>query len=911
MSSFTFDVFISYSHADAAWVKDWLLPRLESAGLRVCIDFRDFEIGAPSIVNMERAVQQSAKTLLVISPNWVKSEWAKFESLLLQTQDPAGKDRRLLLLMLEKCTMPARLGIFTYADFTIEANWETELKRLINSIRELPQQSDQQHLQPNLVHPYPLQANFTGRVKERNELTAWLADNSQPICALIAMGGMGKSALAWYWLKNDLLSTAQPPAAFKDTGVMWWSFYEGESSFAKFIDHALKYVTGKPIDMDSLPAPYDRAQELRSQLQHKRVLFILDGFERQLREYASLDAAYKQDATTETSREARACVDPLAARWLREITSGTTQAKVLLTTRLIASDLEDRAGYALAGVLKRALKELPREDAITFMKAQGVTTGTSAEIGNECEKYGYHPLSLRLLSGLIAHDAQMPGDIAAAARHDVHGDLIQRQHHILEQSYNALEKRERRLISCIAAFRSPMDYQALTIFNTFGHKAKFEVVLKDLLARGLLQHDTAKRRYDLHPIVRHYCYERLPDKKSVHTRLRDYFSKISVPDENKVKSIEDLAPLIELYHHTLHAGRYDEASELYRDRLNDLLFYRFGVYQIKIELLRALFPEGEDRLPKLNDESAQGWVMNSLAISYKVSGQPRRAIRILHVAIPIVEKLNEQGNIISGLVNIAYQHMLLGELVSTERNLRLAIKMSCETKAENGEVTGRQAFGHFLAFRGAFNEAESELKIAQGIINKFGPRGAGYGSIDHSYSALRALLMGDARQAVEEARQAHKLADEYAKAHFPIERLYILAGWLLGAAFVFEATDLNIAATYLTDALLRCRRINLVESEPDILLAWARWYRAKGDRQEAQSQAEEALAIAERCEFRLKQAEIHNFMARLAMDVGKREEAREHARIARERAWCDGPPHCYKPALDEADAMLKELGAEG
>ena len=34
---------------------------------------------------------------------------------------------------------------------------------------------------------------------------------------------------------------------------------------------------------------------------------------------------------------------------------------------------------------------------------------------------------------------------------------------------------------------------------------------------------------------------------------------------------------------------------------------------------------------------------------------------------------------------------------------------------------------------------------------------------------------------------------------------------------------------------------------------------------------------------------------------------REEAEVARERALCDGPPHCYKPALDEADRLLAQL----
>lgn len=60
---YTYDVFISYSHKDSQWVKNWLLPRLEDVGLDVIIDFRDFEIGVPSIVNMENAVQKSRHVL--------------------------------------------------------------------------------------------------------------------------------------------------------------------------------------------------------------------------------------------------------------------------------------------------------------------------------------------------------------------------------------------------------------------------------------------------------------------------------------------------------------------------------------------------------------------------------------------------------------------------------------------------------------------------------------------------------------------------------------------------------------------------------------------------------------------------------------------------------------------------------
>ena len=50
---YRYDVFISYSHADEAWIEKTLLPRLEGAGLKVCIDYRDF------LARQARAVQHA------------------------------------------------------------------------------------------------------------------------------------------------------------------------------------------------------------------------------------------------------------------------------------------------------------------------------------------------------------------------------------------------------------------------------------------------------------------------------------------------------------------------------------------------------------------------------------------------------------------------------------------------------------------------------------------------------------------------------------------------------------------------------------------------------------------------------------------------------------------------------------
>jgi tetratricopeptide (TPR) repeat protein len=492
------------------------------------------------------------------------------------------------------------------------------------------------------------------------------------------------------------------------------------------------------------------------------------------------------------------------------------------------------------------------------------------------------------------------------------------QQKILGVAYNALDKRKRTLLSRIAAFRSPMTYEALSVLNPYTKDKQLDAALQELIDRGLVFFDRERERYDLHPVVRRYAYDRLADKEGVHGRLRDYFAAVPAPEEDKVQSVDDLAPVIELYHHTVRAGRYDEACDLLYERLRDPLFFCFGAYQTYIELLRALFPDGEGCPPRLQNVSAQGWTLNALAGSYALSGQPRNAVRILQAGLVVAEKLGEEGNVARGLVNLAGQRIVLGELAAAEANLRQAIDLCREAGDESYEAVGHQELGRLLAFRAVFTESEEQLATAQGVFDRMEARGTNFVSVVRAYRAERALLMGDAGAALAAARRARELADEVARTQFPFERDIIRAEWLLGAALVAlacdkrgrEAKNLADAETHLTEALTRCRRINLVDHEPDILLAWARWHRAKGNAQQARAHAQEALAIAVRCEYRLAQADAHNLLARLALDAGDQPATRQHAEIARERALCDGSPHCYQPALDEAERLLKAAPAQ-
>ena len=108
--NYRFNIFISYSHENRKWVQETLLPLLEQAGLSVCIDYRDFEIGRPSIVNMEWAVENSRHTLIVLTPNWIESQWTDFRKLARCNLGPGWADESAPPLMLRPCEPPPRIA---------------------------------------------------------------------------------------------------------------------------------------------------------------------------------------------------------------------------------------------------------------------------------------------------------------------------------------------------------------------------------------------------------------------------------------------------------------------------------------------------------------------------------------------------------------------------------------------------------------------------------------------------------------------------------------------------------------------------------------------------------------------------------------------------------------------------------
>jgi tetratricopeptide (TPR) repeat protein len=759
-----------------------------------------------------------------------------------------------------------------------------------------------------IPHPYPMPPNFTGRVKELEMLDHWLEDSSDRLFILRALGGFGKSALSWYWLTQRVDESEWPK-------LVWWSFYEGDAHFENFVKSTLEYLERK-IPEGQRAQVYELVNALRS----RKTLLILDGFERTLRAYGRMNAAYQGDEMDSLSEEGanrdnrsdRDCININAEIFLKNIClQPGMKSKILMSTRLAPRAIEQR-GEFIQGCREVELKEMHKNDAITFFRKEGISHASDYEIENVCKTYGYHPLCLRLLAGRIMKDFGNPGDISIAQKLRIDGDLKQHQHHILEVAFDGLLSPEQKLISTIACFRFMIDFETLAALTE--NRVALERNLYDLIERGLLQFDRRNKRFDMHPIVRRYVYERLTSqaRDAEHTRLSDFFAAVETP--TNVRTVDDLRPIIELFHHTVSRQQYTSAIKLYRDQLAQLLYDRFSEYEREIELLSTMFLNGNINNPHIQSQEIVIWVLNALGTSYSRSGQSQ-------LAIPALEKANEMDRMrpdkegyAIGLGNLAQDQMLVGSLKKAYSALKQKIEICKSSYAyQDQNAIAHRELGRLWIYLGNWYEAQIELSLSLSYFRKTGSL-AGQLSTQLCF-ALRSLLMIRGSYTNDEKAfnidsvtlAISDLINLKAKISFLAEHDVVWIHWLLGTSLGIDGRFVE-SEKYLSLSLARCRIINLVEIEANILLELARIHYKQQNYNEAKSLAVNALTITERCGYALQGADVNLFLAQSTLEQERnRVQAKEYARTALKLATCDGPPYFYRVAYEEAEKMLERL----
>jgi toll-like receptor 13 len=99
---YVYDGFVVYCDEDKKWVHEKLVPVLEEEyGHKLCIHYRDFQVGKLIVDNIVENMKESRKVILVMSNAFARSEWCQFEVLLARDRFLKNGSDTLVTVLLE------------------------------------------------------------------------------------------------------------------------------------------------------------------------------------------------------------------------------------------------------------------------------------------------------------------------------------------------------------------------------------------------------------------------------------------------------------------------------------------------------------------------------------------------------------------------------------------------------------------------------------------------------------------------------------------------------------------------------------------------------------------------------------------------------------------------------------------
>jgi hypothetical protein len=213
--AWTYDLFISYTEADRAWVEGYLVDAIEQAQVR-CTYESAFTLGVPSILEFQHAIQQSQYTLLVVSKAYLADDLSQFTDILAQSYgEQIGAWPIIPLILQEGLQLPPRLKMLEGLKARNPQEWDAAIKRLCDLFkRPLPSLATK----PDCPYPGMMtfreddEGRFFGRDREIEELLGRL--HLHPFLTVIGSSGSGKSSLVFAGLipklkRSGLFGTGQ------------------------------------------------------------------------------------------------------------------------------------------------------------------------------------------------------------------------------------------------------------------------------------------------------------------------------------------------------------------------------------------------------------------------------------------------------------------------------------------------------------------------------------------------------------------------------------------------------------------------------------------------------------------------------------------------------------------------------
>ena len=111
-TDFKYDVFVSYAEDDIGFIRKMVSELEGERGVRLCIHHRDFVPGYNIAENIITAINKSKKTIIILSPNFIKSSWCMYELHIAKMEEIYSRDKEnVLFLVCYEAVPPERIPL--------------------------------------------------------------------------------------------------------------------------------------------------------------------------------------------------------------------------------------------------------------------------------------------------------------------------------------------------------------------------------------------------------------------------------------------------------------------------------------------------------------------------------------------------------------------------------------------------------------------------------------------------------------------------------------------------------------------------------------------------------------------------------------------------------------------------------
>ena len=831
---------------------------------------------------MEQAVEKCRKTILVFTPDWVNSEFATFEGLMLQTDDPAGLNKRIFPIMLKKSTPPKRLKIFTYADFTDKTEWDTQLERVIKQIKkDFAVEPEKKTYTPLEAHHIDItrlpQTGFElfGRQKELTLLNeAWEAGTTN-IVSFVAYGGVGKSTLVNKWVEKMRWDNYR--GAEK---VYAWSFYsqgtsERVTSADIFMNESLRWFGDKEPEKGS---PWDKGKRLAKLINDHKTLLILDGLE-------PLQAAEKV--------EKGKIKDPALATLITELAKNNN-GLCLITTREHVPELDRYTKKTNQLNLEHISDEAGRK----LLETRRIF-GSEQELEHVVQRFGNHALAINLLAEYLRifknHPLEKANNIPDLKIPDEKGKHARR---IIEAFANHFgsTSAEFQLLFMLGLFDRPVPINAIAAIlgdnPIVGLSDKIKdtgsnnwlTTLENLRNHKLLfkKSDHNPDTLDCHPLIREHFGEKLQQQnanawKQAHARLYEYHKSLPEKLYNKYlpDTLEEMEPLFAAVIHGCLAGQHQEAlSDVYWKRITRgneaFINNKLGAFGADLSCLSGFFESVWDKPASgLNDDSKAA-VLNFAGYALRAVGRLPEAAQLTKAGLEIRIKDKLWKNATMAAINLSELYLTLGDVASAQKHAAQSVTFADRSGDGFMKEASRIVHADALHQAGKNKAAEKLFIEAEELQQKSEPESPWLYSVQGFHFCDLLLSVGKYREVVERARATIKFAERNNwLLDIALDKLTIGKALML-QSIENNSSDFNDAVQYLNQAVDGLRESGSQHHLPRGLFAHATLSRIQKDFRKSWADLDEAREIAEYGQMRLHLTDYHleacrNINAQLSM----------------------------------------------